>query len=173
MKWLKLGTFAMTIALVAVMAISVTGAFAQGPTTTNPGIGRTLGLYGSGLGGPQESLVAIAAKVLGMDVNALIAELNTGKTIASVAQAKGVALDKITAEFIAVRTASLQAAVKANRITQTQADAALAQIKAQVLTDLNNPYTPQGNGTGYGYNRTQSTNPMNGQFGGGRGRWTR
>ncbi len=172
MKWLKLGTFAMAIALVAVMAVGVTGAFAQGPTT-NPAIGQTLGMYGAGMGGPQTSLVSVAAKVLGMDVNALIAELNTGKTIAAVAQAKGVALDKIVAEFIAVRTASLDAAVKAGRITQAQADAALAQIKAQVLTDLNNPYTPQGNGTGYGNNRTNPTNPMTGQFGGGRGRWSR
>jgi len=172
MKGLKLGMVALAIAVVAVMAVGVTSAFAQGPTPTNPAIGRTLGLYGGGLGGPQSSLVAVAAKVLGLDVNALLAELNAGKTIANVAQAKGVALDQIANEFVAARAASLDAAVKAGRITQAQADAALAQIKAQVLTDLNNPYTPQANGTGLGYNRTNPTNPMTGQFGG-RGRWAR
>ncbi|MBI5305634.1 MAG: hypothetical protein HY868_26125 [Chloroflexi bacterium] len=169
-KWLKIGTFATVVALIALMSVGTGAAFAQGPTTTMPALGRTLGLYGGGLGGPENSLVAVAAKAFGMDLNALIAELNTGKTIADVAQAKGVALAKIVDEFVALRAQSLQAAVDAKRITQAQADAALAQIKTQVQTDLTSPHAHPGIGSGLGNNRT---NPSMGQFPGARGRWAR
>jgi ferredoxin len=44
--------------------------------------------------------VAVAANVPGMEQTALVAELNTGKTIADVAKAKGVALGKIVTAFV-------------------------------------------------------------------------
>ncbi|CAG0945736.1 hypothetical protein ANRL1_02539 [Anaerolineae bacterium] len=182
-KWLKIGTLAAVVAMVALMAFGATATFAQGPTQNPPAFGRSLGLYGGGFGGPQNSMVAVAAKVLDMDVNALIAELNSGKTIADVAKAKGVALDKIVNEFVTLRATTLKAAVDAKRITQAQADATLAQIKTQVQTDLTSKYTPRGygNGAGQGFvdaNKdgicdTCGANRSAGQFPGARGRWTR
>ena len=76
---------------ILVAALPAGAAFAQGPSGQNPPLGLGRGNWG----GPDNSLVAVAAKVLGMEQTALVAELNTGKTIADVAQAKGVALDKI------------------------------------------------------------------------------
>jgi ferredoxin len=59
-----------------------------------------VGIGARQLGRPDNSLVAVAANVLGMEQTALVAELNTGKTIADVATAKGVALDKIVTAFV-------------------------------------------------------------------------
>src|SRR5512132_2868639 len=112
-KWVKLATVATLVAVVAVMSIGAGAVFAQGPVTTPPAQG--LGLH---LGGPQNSLVAIAAKTLGMEQTALVAELNAGKTIADVAKAKNVAVSKIVDAMVANRTALLKAAVDAKRITQ-------------------------------------------------------
>src|SRR5512139_3957592 len=80
---------------ILVAALPAGAAFAQGPTGQNPPLGLGRGNWG----GPDNSLVAVAAEVLGMEQTALVAELNTGKTIAQVAKAKGVALDKIVTTF--------------------------------------------------------------------------
>ncbi len=144
-RWLKVGTLATLVAVVALMALGVGAAFAQGPTATPPLAG--LGLH---LGGPQNSLVAIAAQTLGIDRTALIAELNPGKTITDVAKAKNVAVSKIVDAMVANRTALLKAAVDAKRITQAQMDAELAQLKTNVTTQINSKFTPRGYGMGAG-----------------------
>lgn len=73
---------------------------------------------GGGMGGPQNSLVAIAAQVLGLDQTDLVATLNSGKTIADVAEEKGVAQDKIVDAFVAARKAAMDQAVASGRMTQ-------------------------------------------------------
>ncbi|MBI4789763.1 MAG: hypothetical protein HY782_22250 [Chloroflexi bacterium] len=183
-KWLKVGTVATLVAVVALMALGAGAALAQGPTVTPPLAG--LGLH---LGGPQNSLVAVAAQALGMERTALIAELNAGKTIADVAKAKGVAVAKIVDAMVANRTAALKAAVDAKRITQAQMDAELAALKANVTAQLGAKWTPRGAGMGRGYgmgsgagfvdankdgicDNCGATNPT-GQPLGPRGRWTR
>ncbi len=147
-KWLKLGTVATLVAVVALMALGAGAAFAQGPTTTPPLAG--LGLH---LGGPQNSLVTIAAQTLGMERTALVTELNSGKTIADVAKAKNVPVSKIVDAMAANRTAALKAAVDAKRITQAQMDAELKVLKDNVTTAINSKWTPRGNGQGLGMGR--------------------
>jgi hypothetical protein len=175
-KWLKIGTLATMLAVIALMSLG-TAAFAQGPATTPPALGRGLGMGPAGFGGPQNSLVAVAAKVLGIDQTALVAELNSGKTIAEVANAKGVALDKIVDAFVEPRAAALKSAVDAKRITPAQADSALAEMKTHVTAQLSEKFTPRGNGLGFtdanndgvcdycGINGAQAQGP--------RGRWSR
>ena len=135
-KWIKLGTVATLVAVVALMAVGSGAAFAQGPVTTPP-------LAGSGLhlGGPQNSLITIAAKTLGIDVTALVTELNSGKTIADVAKAKNVAVSKIVDAVVANRTAGLKAAVDAKRITQAQMDAELKVMQDNITTRINGKWT--------------------------------
>lgn len=145
-KWLKLGTVATLVAVVALMALGAGAAFAQAPTATPPAAG--LGLH---LGGPQNSLVAIAAQVLGMDRTALVAELNSGKTIADVAKTKNADVSKIVDAMVANRTAVLKAAVDAKRITQAQMDAELAQLKTNITNQINSKWSPRGAGMGRGY----------------------
>ncbi len=147
-KWIKLGTVATLVAVVALMALGAGAAFAQGPTTTPPLAG--LGLR---LGGPQNSLVAIAAKTLGIEVTALVTELNSGKTSADVAKAKNVAVSKIVDAMVANRTAALKAAVDAKRITQAQMDAELKVMQDNIIAQINNKWSPRGNGQGLGMGR--------------------
>ncbi len=101
-------------------------------------------------GGPDNSLVAAAANVLGLDRTTLVAELNAGKTIADVAQAHDVALDRIVDAAVAPRADSLKQAVADGRFTQAQADAMLATMKTNLTAQLSAPHavTPRGTGTG-------------------------
>jgi hypothetical protein len=155
-KWLKLGTIAALAAVVGALVVSAT-AFAQGPAGNPPGgagVGYGLGGRGSrrgGMwGGPDGSLVAVAAEVLGLDRTALVAELNAGQTIADVAKAEGVALDKIVDAFVAPGAEALAQAVADGRITQAQADTMLATMKANVTAQLSAPFEPRGYGLGTG-----------------------
>jgi len=156
-KWIKLSAFS---ALAAVATLAGLLAFTQSAAaqTTGPAAarGRTtaspaLGLMVRGQwGGPDSSLVAVAATTLNVSQTDLVATLKTGKTIATVAAEKGVALDKIVDAFIAPRVTTINSAVASGRITQAQADAAIARMKAQVTAQLNSPFTPRGNGNGDG-----------------------
>ena len=194
-KFVVVGSIAVLVAVIGVAMLGGAVAFAQGPTgNTSPMFGRSLGLGMGGFGGPDSSLVAVAAKVLGIDQTALIAELNAGKTIADVAKAKNIAVDKIVTAFVDARAKVLKAAVDAKRITQAQADATLAAIKTHAQTDVTSKYTPHTNGAGRGQGRGMGqgfvdankdgvcdncgaqppagqTQP--GQFNGPRGRWNR
>jgi len=150
-KFWMIGTLAVVVAMLGLVALGATAAFAQGPTgNPSPMFGRALGLGMGGLGGPDNSMVAVAAKVLGMDQTALINELNAGKTVADVAKAKNVSVDKLVTAFVDARKQALQAAVAAKRITQAQADATLAAIKTQAQTDVTTNMTTHSFGAGAG-----------------------
>jgi hypothetical protein len=131
---------------ILVAALPAGAAFAQGPSNQNPPLGLGRGNWG----GPDNSLVAVAARVLGMEQTTLVAELNTGKTIAAVAQAKGIALDKIVTAFVQPHIDWLTQAVKDGKITQTQADQYIATMKANITAQLSAPFTPRSNGRGAG-----------------------
>ena len=107
-KWLKLGTVATLVALVALMALGAGAALAQGPTGNQPAAG--LGLH---LGGPQNSLVSIAAQTLGIDRTALVTELNAGKTIADVAKDKNVDVQAIVDAYAAQLKTNLESRIVA------------------------------------------------------------
>ena len=111
-------------------------------------MGRRGGM-GSQMGGPQQSLVAIAAQQLGIEQAELIAQLQGGKTIAQVASEKNVPLDTIVNAFVATRQARMAQAVANGRMTQAEADAMLAALRANVTARLRQPWSPQGPGTGY------------------------
>ena len=143
----KLLTIAAVLAILAT-ALPVGAAFAQGPSGVTPQTGsRGRG----GWGGPQNSLMAVAAKTIGIDQIALVAELNTGQTIATVAAAHGVAVSKIVDAFIAPHIVGWNQTVTAGTIRQAQADAFLATLKTNVTTRLNTSFTPQGLGAGAGF----------------------
>ncbi len=151
--WLKRGIVAAILVGVAVLSLSLS-AFAKSTTPQRPapaygqGYGMKIGMgYASSTNwaGPQNSLVAIAANVLGMNQTDLIAELDN-KTIAQVAQEKGIATDKIVDAFLAPRIAALQSAVEEGRLTQAQADQMLVTMKAHVTEQLSTAWTPRGPG---------------------------
>jgi hypothetical protein len=131
---------------ILVAALPVGAAFAQGPSGQNPPLGLGRGDWG----GPDNSLVAVAASVLGMERAALVAELNAGKTIADVAQVKGVALDKIVTAFVQPHVDWLTQAVKDGKLTQAQADQYIATMKANLTAKLSAPFASRGNSRGAG-----------------------
>jgi hypothetical protein len=145
MKIKKLLTMVGVLAIL-VAALPAGAAFAQGPSGQNPPLGLGRGNWG----GPDNSLVAVAARVLDMEQTALVAELNTGKTIAAVAQAKGVALDLIVTAFVQPHVDWLNQAVEDGKLTQAQADQSIATMKANITAKLSAPFAPRGNGNGLG-----------------------
>jgi hypothetical protein len=106
-KRISMGVLAVIVALVGVMTISSV-AFAQGPGGQSRGGNECGGLMGH-WGGSTNSLVAVAADVLGMEQADLVAELQTGKTIAQVAQEQGVDPQTIVGAFIAIRAETMAA----------------------------------------------------------------
>ena len=101
-------------------------------------------------GGPDSSLTAVAAEVIGIEQADLVAELTAGATIADVAAEYNVDTQAIIDAYVQPRTDTLDAAVAAGRITQDQADAMLAQMEAQVSDQLTGAWEAQGNGYGNG-----------------------
>ena len=94
------------------------------------------GFGANGIGGAQNSLVAIAAKDLNVNVTDLVAQLQGGKSIADVAKEKSVSTDTIVNDFVAAHQAQLKSAVDAKQLTQTEADAMLALAKAHAQAQL-------------------------------------
>lgn len=151
-KWLVIG---LTIAIVVLVGVIAFGAFAftQRPLAQAYGPGRMVpqGGYGAGMmNGPvaggmmggrggfgaTTSLVAIAAQDLNVSATDLIAQLQSGKSIADVAKDKNVSTDKIVNDFVAARQTQLKTAVDAKQITQAEADATVALVKAHAQAEI-------------------------------------
>jgi hypothetical protein len=163
--WIALAGIALAVLVAiafvpAVLAQGPAGGFGPGQAQGRmlgggPGIGmgRRGGMGGRNgqLGGPQQSLIAVAADTLGMTQADLIAQLQSGKTIAQVASDKKVTLETIVNALVTTRQARMTQAVAAGRMTQAQADTMLATMKANLATRLSQPWSPQGPGAGAGF----------------------
>ena len=133
---LKFGLVGIVVVVATLFLVS-TITYAQGPRGGGPG-----GMMG--WGGPQNSLIAVAANTLGMPQADLVSALQGGKTIADVAKDKGVALDKIVEAFVAPRQDMMKTAVASGRFTQAQADNMITFMKAHILAQLSQPFTARG-----------------------------
>lgn len=129
--------------VIGLLAVSAFVVGAQGPwgrqnaDTPCPGMGAN---------GPEWSMLAVAAEQLGLEPEALLAEINAGKTIAQVAEEKGVELDVIVEAFIAAHNERFTAALESGRITQEQLDAMNARMREHVTAHLNGDYSVGGMG---------------------------
>ncbi len=161
-NWIITATAA--IVMVALVALSPM-VFAQGqgpgpgatPSTggqcTQEMMGQCAG-HGAGHGammGQGQSLVAIAAEVLGIEQADLVARLQDGTTIAALAAERNVSIEQIVERFVAAHTEHLSAQVAAGNLTQEQADAMLATMQEHVTTRLNEAWSPRGTGMGMGF----------------------
>lgn len=115
-----------------------------------PGIGprgmidRGLGGHGRGMGRWGTNLVSVAADVLGMTQDDLLAELQGGKSIADVANERGVDPQAIADAYLAQFSVDLNQAVEEGRITQKQADWMLEQAETQVTDQLDSTWAAFG-----------------------------
>ena len=84
-----------------------------------------------------------AAKVIGITEAQLRTELQSGKTLAQIAKDNGKTADDVVTALVADAQTKLDAAVKAGRLKQSQADAMLSDLKSHI-TDMVNGTAPQG-----------------------------
>ena len=127
-------------AVLLVGAMGWTAAFAQGPTGT-PLHGRGPGSHP--LGGPE---LDAAAKALGITTDALKSELQAGKTLEQVAEAKGVDIDKVRDAIKAAHETELR-----DRIKQAVVDGKMSQAKADwLLEGLDKGFLDGPGGFGFG-----------------------
>lgn len=101
------------------------------------GFGMGFGHRGAGPGIHRLGHLDAAASYLGMTEAELRAQLAGGKTLAEVAKAKGKSVDGLVSALVAAEKKGLDAAVKAGRMTQAQADAFLAHAKQRVTDAVN------------------------------------
>jgi len=102
--------------------------------------GGRSGGRGHGMGGSGNSLISVAAEQLGMTTEELVTELEAGKTIADVAQAKGVETKTIVDAYVALRSEKLAEMVADGRINQAEADEKLAEMRAEAEEHLQEAY---------------------------------
>jgi polyhydroxyalkanoate synthesis regulator phasin len=89
-----------------------------------------------------------AAKALGIDLDELRTELQSGKTLAQIATEHDVDIQKVEDALTAAAKAKLDEAVKAGRITQEQADQRLTEMTDRLKELVNEPL-PARDGPGH------------------------
>jgi len=105
-----------------------------------PGPGDKFGFGRMHAGGGK---LDAAAKAIGITEAQLQTELQNGKTLAQIATEHGKTADDVVNALVADAQTKLNAAVKAGKLTQDQADAMLKDLKSHI-TDLVNGTMPEG-----------------------------
>ena len=109
--------------------------------------GRGPGAPGGERGGRGLDLSA-AATALGLTEDALRTELQAGKSLATIAGEKGVAVDTVVTALVDAAKARVAQAVTEGRLTQAQADARLADLQQRVTDRVNSAVPLRGPGGG-------------------------
>ncbi|NPV68153.1 MAG: hypothetical protein HPY64_13510 [Anaerolineae bacterium] len=122
---------------------------------------------------PEDAPVSIVAEALGLEVSDLVEQLQDGKTVAEIAEAQGVALADVIEAVVAVRAEELAAAVEAGTLTQAQADAMQALLRANLEAHFTQGMPgPRGMMMGQGWGMMhQGRGMMQGRMPGGRAPW--
>jgi len=159
----------MLIAGLVVLALGVLGVGAVFAQDANPPVPYGHGqMMGNGTEGPMHTFMAIEfAKALELNVNDVNTRLASGETMYDIALSAGVTADEFPAIMTQVRTTALAEAVKANVITQEQADWMLSRGGNMGNGDCTAD-GPQGNG-GRGMMNGQGHGGMMGGWGAGQG----
>ncbi len=111
-------------------------ALAAGPTpTATPTAGTAYcqqGAFGGGRWSGAFSALEPVAKLLGLQPADVAAERQDGKSLAQIAQTKGVSEDKLVETILADREATLDARVKAGTLSAEQEQLMLERMQTQV-----------------------------------------
>ena len=127
------------IAMVAILAVGVFSVLAQdnGNQPWSPGsmMGRSgHGMMGMGsqtmMGDDMSPMFSAVATALGIDEQTLISELQSGKTIAQLADEKGVDLGTISTALQNTMADHMKALVDAGVLTQEQSDSHLSVMQS-------------------------------------------
>ena len=96
----------------------------------------------------RPKVLAAAAEALGLTEAELMAELQSGKSIKQIADAKSVSIDTVIAKMTAAVKTHLDAEVASGEHTQAEADAKLAEFQTRVTEMVNKTGLPQRGGKG-------------------------
>jgi hypothetical protein len=101
-----------------------------------------------GRGGPHRGFgfrggfgLDVAAKAIGVSTDSLLSDLKAGKTIAEVAKAKGVAVQKVVDAMVAAMTTQIDSQAKAGRLTTEQATRLKANLEQMITDQVNGTFT--------------------------------
>ncbi|RKS75478.1 hypothetical protein CLV35_1945 [Motilibacter peucedani] len=111
------------------------------------------GLGGPGGGHGRGADLDTAASVIGISADDLRTALDSGKTLAQVAQGKGVSQSTLVAKLVASEKARLAAAVEAGTLTQAQADSMSADLTARITQEVTTTCAGGGGRGGHGGSR--------------------
>jgi predicted XRE-type DNA-binding protein len=96
------------------------------------------------MGDSANSPFALAAKALSLDVTALRTELQSGKTVADLAKAKGVDVNSIVTAIVDAHKTHIAQAVTDGKLTQAQADEILKNEQTRATDFVNGKVPPAG-----------------------------
>jgi hypothetical protein len=101
------------------------------PLFGGPGLGmhHVFGMFGRGLDA--------AASYLGLTEDQLRTQLESGKTLAEVAKAQNKSVDGLVNALVADAKQKLDAAVKSGRVTQSQENSILSDLKSHITNFVN------------------------------------
>jgi hypothetical protein len=145
-KSILIGGLLFALVVTVLAGVGVSNVFAQSPTQ-NPSLNPSQGFgHGHGPGGGLSLTgLQIAAQKLGMTTDALITELQSGKTLEQIAQEKGVDYTSIQAAIQQQSQADMR-----TRIQQAVTDGTISQAKADwLLEGLDKGYIGGADGDGF------------------------
>ncbi len=112
----------------------------QAPGFGMRGMGKGFGGFDRGLFGRGNNLLSTAADKLDMSLTDLLTELQDGKSIADIADEKGVSTQDIVDAYITELKEDLEAAVEDGNMTQKQADWMLEQAEERAVDQLSSTW---------------------------------
>jgi hypothetical protein len=137
-----------------VVAFGVSGSVSAKPILSENAVSLSaLSATPKHMGGGKGS--EAVATVLGLTATELRTQLDAGKTLAQVATAQGVAVQRVIDAIVAEKQAHLAQEVASGELTQAQADAKSANITTKVTEMVNTvrPAKPAGGRGGHGRGR--------------------
>ena len=130
--------------IMATAAFGLAGHAGARPVTTSVMAGFSRSSHDEGkAGGPGVDAVA---SVLGMTADELHMELHSGKSLATIAESKGVAVQKVIDAIVTEVKAHVADEVASGELTQAEADAKLADVTAKVTEMVNSTRPMRGEG---------------------------
>ncbi|MBM3133784.1 MAG: DUF2680 domain-containing protein [Chloroflexi bacterium] len=141
-----------TLAAIAIVGAALVGTvLADDPTTTSVPFGPRGGHGPMDLGGPAwggQSTLDAVSQLLGLTPEQIHEQRLAGKSLAQIAQEKGVSEAKLIETILAAKKAVLDSLVSAGKLTQAQADAMYAHMQTQVPTAVERTSVGPANGRG-------------------------
>jgi hypothetical protein len=156
-------------ALVAGVVLGSFGIATAAPSKAASGTAGAGLKLGASVQAAKATLADVVAKLTGKSVTEVRAARGEGKSFAQIASASGVASSKVVADTLAARKTLLASLVAQGKITQAQADAALARMAARLNQRVSTTAACTGSGGGCGTGAGAGAGGGCGMGGGGAG----